>query len=246
MSGLESSSEHIRSSCDASSTSSSTMRPTWTCDTPSKPSAGSARSTAWPCGSRIPSFGLISTRALVTIAVACRRPRASTCWRKPSPLRPWPAQLSCPAASSLARRSRPLQPRVERLAGDALVGLAVEGAGALDHVVGEGRRGRRLVPARARCPVAHVLLVEGGLARSGRVAVSRPEARRVGREHLVAHHDPARLRVTAELELRVGEDDPALAGVLCGELVEVDRDPPQLLESGAVAEDLRGAVEVDV
>src|SRR3954452_7133907 len=222
------------------------MRPTWTCDTPSKPSAGSARSTAWPCGSRIPSFGLISTRALVTIAVACRRPRASTCWRKPSPLRPWPAQLSCPAASSLARRSRPLQPRLERLAGDALVGLAVEGAGALDHVVGQRGRGRRLVPTRARSPVAHVLLVERGLARARRVSVGRPEARRIGREHLVAHHDPARLGVATELELRVGEDDPALACVLGGELLQLDRDTPQFLERGPVAEDLGGAVEVDV
>ena len=47
----------------AVSASSSTMRPTRTCETPSNPSAGSARSTALPCGSRMPSLGLISTRA---------------------------------------------------------------------------------------------------------------------------------------------------------------------------------------
>src|SRR6478735_434749 len=39
------------------------MRPTWTCSMPSKPSAGSAFSTALPWGSRMPSLGRISTRA---------------------------------------------------------------------------------------------------------------------------------------------------------------------------------------
>ena len=48
---------------DGSSTSSSTSRPIRTCEAPAKPSAGSARSTVWPWGSRIPSFGRISTRA---------------------------------------------------------------------------------------------------------------------------------------------------------------------------------------
>src|SRR2546423_6244593 len=194
MSGLASSSEHMRSSCDGSSTSSSTMRPTCTCDTPLKPSAGSARSTVWPCGSRIPSLGRMSTRART---------------------------LSRPA---------PLEPRGERLPGDALVGLAVEGAGALGHVVRQPWSGRRLVPSGARCPVAHVLLVERGLRAAGRVAIGRPEARRVRGEYLVAHHDPTRLRVATELELRVREDDAALPGMVGSEFVEVDRHPAQLLE----------------
>ena len=46
------------------------MRPTRTCETPSKPSAGSARSTALPCGSRMPSFGRISTRAFTGLNLA--------------------------------------------------------------------------------------------------------------------------------------------------------------------------------
>ena len=36
------------------------------CEAPSKPSAGSARSTVWPWGSRIPSLGRIRTRAEAT------------------------------------------------------------------------------------------------------------------------------------------------------------------------------------
>src|SRR3954447_13660558 len=169
----------IRSSCDGSSTSSSTIRPTCTCETPLKPSAGSARSTVWPCGSRMPSLGRIKTRARMEL-----------------------------------RRPAPLEPCLERLAGDPLVCLAVERARALDHVVGQCGRGRRLVPAGARCPVAHVLLVERRLPAPRAGAGGRPEARRVRREPLVPDHDPAGLGVAPELELGVGEDDAALACVL--------------------------------
>ena len=42
------------------------------CSTPSKPSAGSARSTVWPCGSRMPALGRTGTRALIR-----RRPLAA-------------------------------------------------------------------------------------------------------------------------------------------------------------------------
>jgi hypothetical protein len=55
-----------------------------------------------------------------------------------------------------------------------------------------------------------------GCPRPGLVAVGRPVARRVGREHLVAD-DQLVLGIEAELELRVGEDHPALARVLGGE-----------------------------
>src|SRR4051795_523081 len=104
------------------------MRPTCTWETPSKPSAGRARSTACPCGSRIPSFGRIRTRARTSAARAGLR-----------------------------------QPGVERLARDALVGLLVALARAVDHVLRDLRRRRRLVPARCGRPVAHELLVEARL-----------------------------------------------------------------------------------
>src|SRR3984885_1844228 len=65
ISGFVSSRSHIAGNVAGSSTSSSISRPTWTLRTPSKPSAGSARSTAWPCGSRIPALGLTRTLALI-------------------------------------------------------------------------------------------------------------------------------------------------------------------------------------
>src|SRR2546423_5210261 len=146
--------------CDGSSTSSSTSRPTRTCEAPSNPSAGSARSTVCPCGSRIPSFGLISTRAFMR-------------WRSPRSLQP-----------------RSAEPVGERLARDPLVRVLVALPGALHHLVRQRRRRRRLVPAGRAGPVAHVLLVERGLGAAGLVAVGGPEARRGGWEDLVAHGDP--------------------------------------------------------
>ena len=136
------------------------------------------------------------------------------------------------------------QPGVERLAGDALVGLDVARARARDDVVGDRRRRRRLVPAAADGPVAHVLLVEARLAAAGLVAVGRPVARGVRREHLVADDELA-VVVEAELELRVGEDHAALARVLGGEAVELDRDVAHARHQLAVADELGGAVEVD-
>ncbi len=79
----------------------------------------------------------------------------------------------------------------------------------------------------------------------GCVAVGRPEARGVGRQHLVGEDDLG-AGVAAELELGVGEDDPALGRVLGAARVDLDRDPPQLLHQRPVADDLGGAVEVDV
>ncbi len=155
-------------------TSSSTSRPTCTSDTPSKPSAAARAPRPGPDGSRMPSFGRISTRAVTPPA--------------------------------------PLEPGAERLAGDPLVRLLVARPRALHDLVGQRRRGRRLVPARPGRPVAHELLVEARLAAARLVAVGRPEARRVGGEHLVAEHDRA-VRAAPELELRVGQDDPALARV---------------------------------
>ena len=55
------------------SAASSTRRPTWTLATPSKPSAGSARSTAWPCASRMPAFGRMRTRTLTCRCAPARR-----------------------------------------------------------------------------------------------------------------------------------------------------------------------------
>src|SRR4051794_39321232 len=146
--------------------------------------------------------------------------------RRPGPAdpgsRPWAG--SGPAPS----RSRPLQPGRERLAGEPLVRGHVALARLRHHVVRDGGRRRRLVPAGAGRPVAHVLLVEARLAAPDLVLVGRPEARRVRRADLVAEHELP-VAVEPELELRVGEDDPALARVVGDGLVDRDRDVAQPL-----------------
>src|SRR6185312_14382918 len=96
---------------------------------------------------------------------------------------------------------------------DPLVGLDVFAAGLLDHVRRQLRRRRGLVPALLAGPVTDELLVEGGRRLAGLVAVGGPEAGGVRGQHLVAEHDLG-TGVAAELELGVGEDDPALGRVL--------------------------------
>src|SRR6185503_10701607 len=130
--------------------------------------------------------------------------------------RPWAG--SGPAPS----RSGALQPGRERLAGQPLVRGHVALARLRHDVVGNRRRGRRLVPAGAGRPVAHVLLVEARLPTADLVLVGGPEARGVRRADLVAENELA-VRVKPELELRVGEDDPALARVIRDGLVDRDR-----------------------
>ena len=122
--------------------------------------------------------------------------------------------------------------------------LDVAAARARDDVVGELRAGVGLVPAERLAVVAHELLVERRLRAAGRVLVGRPEARRVGRERLVAEHEPA-VVVDAELELRVREDDPARRGALRDEPVELEREPLDLVEA-LLADELDGRVAVDV
>src|SRR4051812_36797155 len=108
----------------------------------------------------------------------------------------------------------------ERLAGYALVGLDVFGPRLLDHVGRQLRRRRLLVPAGLRGPIADELLVEGGGRRAGLVAGGGPEARGVRGQHLVGEDDLG-TGAAAELELRVGEDDPALGRVLRTALVDL-------------------------
>src|SRR3954470_23104323 len=152
--------------------------------------------------------------------------------------RPWAG--SGPAPS----RSRPLQPGRERLAGEPLVRGHVALARLRHHVVGDRRRGRRLVPAGAGRPVAHVLLIEARLPAPDRVLVGRPEARRVGGAHLVAEHELA-IGIEPELELRVREDDPALARVVSHRAVDSQRNLAQPLAQLARAGQLGRLIEVD-
>src|SRR5687767_2373021 len=91
------------------------------------------------------------------------RTRASSCARIPS-------------AFQLSARQAPERVEIFR-------------ARPLDHVLGQAGYGRLLVPLDRLEIVAHELLVEARLRAAGRVAVRRPEARRIGRHHLVDQDD---------------------------------------------------------
>src|SRR5262249_17948588 len=91
-----------------------------------------------------------------------------------------------------------------------------------DEVTRQLRAWSRLVPPDALAPIAHVLLVERGLWAARLIPLRRPEARRVGRQRLIAKDDGA-LRVDPELELRIRDNDPPRGGVLLREAVQLER-----------------------
>src|SRR4029077_9110471 len=95
-------------------------------------------------------------------------------------------------------------------------------ASAGDDVVRQFRAGRRLVPTERLAVVAYELLIEGRLRLTRRELVGRPEARGVGRERLVGEHQGA-VPVETELELGVGDQDPAGGGVLRDVPIELER-----------------------
>src|SRR5207247_6302656 len=111
---------------------------------------------------------------------------------------------------------------VERRLGQPFEGLDVTCPRPGDHALGQRWPRRRLVPAKRLAVVARVLLVEGRLWTPGSVLGERPEAGRVRRQCLVGKDDAA-LEVETEFELRVRDDDSALAGVRGGEAVEAQR-----------------------
>src|SRR5688572_30202133 len=110
-------------------------------------------------------------------------------------------------------------------AGDALERIEVPPARRVHHSGREPRRRRLAVPspraAFAVEVVAQRLLVEARLRPSGCVALGGPETRAVGSQHFIDEPDRAR-GVAAELELRVGDDDPAG----CGEIPPARVDEP--------------------
>src|SRR5690606_19251326 len=117
-----------------------------------------------------------------------------------------PTRRSC----RMSRVDAPLQ--VDALADEPLQRFVILLPRALDHDRGQMRARRRLVPVERLEIVAHVLLVEALRRRARPIARSVPEARRVGREELVDQTQLAVVRQT-ELELRVRDNDPALAGI---------------------------------
>ena len=143
-------------------------------------------------------------------------------------LRPQALEVGRAPLPVVARPSPPSVPVVvPSLAGDPLVGLRYLSAVRSITSAGSSGGGRLVVPAARIQPVADELLVERRLGAAGRVAVGRPEPGGVRREHLV---DQDELAVREpELELRVGDDDPALGRDLGPALVQRDRDLAQPL-----------------
>jgi hypothetical protein len=82
---------------------------------------------------------------------------------------------------------------------------------------------RALSKALRREPVAKILLVEAGLATTGSIPFQRPVARRVGRERLV-DEDELVIVDEPELELGIGDDEPARGRVLRSSTVQLQRD----------------------
>ncbi len=114
---------------------------------------------------------------------------------------------------------------------------------ARDDLGRKARRRRLLIPFDRDEVVAHELLVVARRRLVGRVALGRPVARRVGREHLVDQPEAAG-GVGAELELGVGEDHPGLFRAIMTELVELEAERFHLLvERGADDGDALGVVD---
>src|SRR5689334_12227673 len=93
------------------------------------------------------------------------------------------------------------------------------------HYVGRKRGRRRLAIPSSRATlaieiVAQGLLVEAWLRAAGRVLVRGPEPRAVRRHHLIDEQDAPR-RIAAELEFRVGDDDPPRRGGIASEGVHL-------------------------
>src|SRR5260221_1198705 len=127
-----------------------------------------------------------------------------------------PSLAELPASWSEVRK-------IERSTGNAPVRVEIPGAGLRHDAIRQGRRWRLAVPA-TRAPlgvevVAQGLLVEAGLRSARRMAVGRPEARTVGRQHFVDETNGS-LRISPELELRIGDDDSTRRRDVAASLVD--------------------------
>ncbi len=110
---------------------------------------------------------------------------------------------------------------------------------------GQRRRRRRAVPGLGGQPVAQGLLVEGRRRVPGDHLVGRPQARRVGRAHLVAQAEHA--VDVAELELGVGQNEADVGRPRRGPGVELEADVARRRRRlGAHQVDRLGEVDVDV
>src|SRR5581483_1832699 len=146
--------------------------------------------------------------------------------------------MSAPAASTASTSSPRRAKSADRIDG-AIQGVCMSGLTSgetlqlltvllsrADDDIGRECRTRRLfVPIQCLEIIPNKLLVETRRARSDTVRIRRPEARRVGCQHLVDERELARL-VHTKFELRIGNNDAAAQGMLGGEVVDGDRGIP--------------------
>src|SRR4051794_39994986 len=144
------------------------------------------RSAGWRAASRRARRAAPDPRPLTRPSARPGRARSHRSREPAGPARPpCPGGRGSPPWAGSAPGPSPLEGALR----DPLVGLDVLGAGLLDHVGWQLGSGWRVVPARLVGPVAHELLVEGGLRLAWLVAVGGPEARGVRGQHLVGEDD---------------------------------------------------------
>ena len=229
--GFDSSRRAISSTCAraAASASASTVRstclPMRTAETFVHPIAGSAPSTALPCGSSSPGFSDTRTSNRCFIPTTALPGSA----RDPPPPIPGPRSSDHPKRAGTRRTPRPRAAR--RPHGSGRPSLR--------------RRRRAARAAAAPCssreslePVADELLVERRLRPARRVAVGRPEARGVRREHLVDQDQLAagRSRTRTSCRARIS---PRSSAISARALVDRERQLLQPLGEALADELLR-------
>src|SRR2546427_2380783 len=106
-----------------------------------------------------------------------------------------------------------------------MVGLEILFAGLASYLRGKGRCGRLLVPANFLQVITNVLLVERLLRPAGPILICRPQAGRVGSQHLIRQSDA--IACDPELKLGIGDNDPFAARVSGGLAVNLQADVPQ-------------------
>src|SRR6266542_5122250 len=126
------------------------------------------------------------------------------------------------------------------LARQSFVGFDVLVARPGDDLVREPGCGRRFVPIQGFEVIAEELFVEARLAAARLVLVGRPETGRVGCQRLVNENQSSFIK--AEFKFRVGDEDPAPAGVAAGGLVNLQAEVTDLF-GDVRAEQLRGLLE---
>src|SRR5207253_3884843 len=107
-----------------------------------------------------------------------------------------------------------------------MISLAVLVAGVRNDIGRQRGRGRLFVPADGFQIIAHVLLVERWLRTAGLISSTGPEARGIGREHLVGQDQL--IANESELELCVGDDNASRFSVGRGATVDFESKIAQL------------------